>query len=87
VRIGDVNLDANALLSTWKSLYNGISLSTPTSYNWEAKFDGKEYPVKGTYANETVSAKKLNDHSIELTFKSDGKVESTNALSPRMARK
>ncbi len=73
-------LGANALISSWKGRDNGISLSTPTGYNWEAKFDGKEYPVKGTYANETVSAKKLNDQAIELTFKRDGKVESTEKL-------
>jgi hypothetical protein len=37
----------------------GLSMSTPTGTSWEAKLDGKEYPVKGIYANETVSLKKL----------------------------
>jgi hypothetical protein len=74
-RIQNVNEDAAGLIGTWKSTSDGISFSTPTGESWEAKFDGKEYPVKGTYANETVSLKKIGDRSIESTFKRDGKVE------------
>ncbi len=76
-RIQKVNEDAAGVRSTWKGTDNGISFSTATE-NWEAKFDGNEYPVKGTYANETVSVKKLGDRSIEATFKRDGKVESVD---------
>jgi len=42
--------------------------------------DGKEYPVKGTYANETVSLKQLGDRSIEATFKRDGKIVSVDKI-------
>ena len=49
-------------------------MSTPTGVNWEAKLDGKEYPVKGVYGDETVSVKKLGDHGIEVTYKRDGKI-------------
>jgi hypothetical protein len=55
-------------------------VTTPTGESWEAKVDGKDYPVKGTYANETVSLKKLSDRSIEATFKRDGKVESVDKI-------
>jgi hypothetical protein len=50
-------------------------MSDATGYGWEAKLDGKDGPVKGTYANETVSLKKLGDRSIEVTYKRDGKIE------------
>ena len=80
-RIENVNEDAAGLTSTWKSVGDGLSISTPTGFGWEAKLDGKDYPVKGTYANETVSLKSLGDHSIEVTYKRDGKIESVDKIS------
>jgi len=62
--IQNLNEDAAGLTSTWKGSGDGLSMSTGTGTGWEAKFDGKEYPVKGTYANETVSLKKLGDRSV-----------------------
>ena len=55
-------------------------MSTPTGAGWDAKFDGKEYPVKGTFATETVSLKKVNDHTIEATHKRDGKLYSIEKI-------
>ena len=55
-------------------------MSTPTGMTWEAKLDGKEYPVKGIYADETVSLKPLSDHSIEATYKRDGKIYSIEKI-------
>jgi len=79
-RIENVNEDAAGLTSTWKSSGGGLRVSTPTGYGWEAKLDGKENPVKGTYANYTVSLKQLDDHSIEATYKRDGKIESVEKI-------
>jgi hypothetical protein len=79
-RVQNVNEDPAGLTSTWKSEGDQVSMSTPTGESWEAKFDGKDYPVKGTYANETVSLKKLSNSSIEATFKRDGKVESVDKI-------
>jgi hypothetical protein len=76
----NINEDAAALITTWKGVGDGLSVSTPTGFGWEAKLDGKEYPVKGTYVNETVSLKSLGDHSIEVTYKRDGKVESVEKI-------
>ena len=42
------------------------------SYN--AKFDGKEYPVHGDPGNTVVKLKKLNDHTVEETDHRQGKV-------------
>lgn len=79
-RIQNVTEDAAALTSTWKSVGDGLSISTPTGFGWEAKLDGKDYPVKGTYASETVSLKSLGDHSIEVTYKRDGKIETVDKI-------
>jgi hypothetical protein len=79
-RIENVNEDAAELTTTWKSSEGGLSVSTPTGYGWEAKLDGKENPVKGTYANNTVSLKQLDDHSIEATYKRDGKILSVDKI-------
>lgn len=66
--------DAVGITTTWKGSGDGISMSSPTGVNWEAKVDGKEYPVMGVYGNETVSVKKLGDHGIEVTYTRDGKI-------------
>jgi len=79
-RIQNVNEDTAGLTTTWKVSGDEVSMSTPTGESWEAKFDGKENPVKGTYANETVSLKKLGDRSIEVTYKRDGKLYSTDKV-------
>jgi hypothetical protein len=78
--IQNLNEDAAGLTSTWKGSGDGLSMSTGTGTGWEAKFDGKEYPVKGTYANETVSLKKLGDRSVEVTYKRDGKLYSIDKV-------
>ena len=73
-RYQNLSEDAAGVTTTWKGSGDGISMSTPTGVNWEAKLDGKEYPVKGVYGDETVSVKKLGDHGIEVTYKRDGKI-------------
>ena len=78
--IQNLNEDAAGLTSTWKGSGDGLSMSTGTGTTWEAKFDGKESPVKGTYASETVLLKKLGDRSIEVTYKRDGKLYSIEKL-------
>lgn len=73
-RIQNVNEDAAGLTSTWKGGGDSLSMSTAAGMNWDAKLDGKEYPVKGIYANETVSVKPAGDRSVEVTYKRDGKL-------------
>lgn len=79
-RVHNVDEDAAGLTSTWKGSGDGLSWSAPTGESWEAKFDGKEYPVKGTYAKETVSLKKLGDRAIEVTENRDGKIYSVEKV-------
>jgi hypothetical protein len=48
-----------------------------TRWEWTARFDGKDYPVKGDPDRDTVSLKKIDDNTIEVTNKKDGKVTNT----------
>jgi hypothetical protein len=48
----------------------------PTHNEWTGKFDGKDYPVTGDLGTDMRSYKKVNDHTLELTNKKDGKVVS-----------
>ena len=43
---------------------------------WTGKFDGKDYPVTGDPNTDMRSYKKVNDRTLELTNKKDGKVVS-----------
>jgi len=45
-----------------------------THFEWTAKFDGKDYPVKGDPARDAVSVKKVDDYTLEITNKKGGKV-------------
>lgn len=49
-----------------------------TSFEYTAKFDGKDYPVTGSEAFDTISLKRINDHTVAATLKKSGKVVSTS---------
>ena len=46
----------------------------PTHNEWTGKFDGKFYPVTGDATSDTRSYRKINNHTLALTGKKDGKV-------------
>lgn len=46
----------------------------PTHNEWTGKFDGKDYPVTGDTISDARSYKQVNDHTLDLTAKKDGKV-------------
>jgi hypothetical protein len=48
-----------------------------THFEWTAKFDGKDYPVKGDPARDAVSVKKVDDYTLDITNKKGGKVITT----------
>jgi hypothetical protein len=62
----------NGLMVTYKESDSELSMSTPTGVSWTAKFDGKYYPVSGSYKVHSVSLRKINDRTIELTFEANG---------------
>jgi hypothetical protein len=52
----------------------------PTHNEWTGKFDGKDYPVTGDPNTDTRSLKKIDDHSLGLTGKKDGRVVTTGRI-------
>jgi hypothetical protein len=49
----------------------------PTHVAYDAKFDGKDYPVTGLPNADTVSVKRIGADTVEGTMKKDGKVVMT----------
>jgi hypothetical protein len=64
----------SGLTVTFKSTPDGLSMSSPTGESYEAKFDGKDYPVKGDRGGSVVSLKRIDERTIEETTKRDNKV-------------
>jgi hypothetical protein len=52
----------------------------PTHNEWQGKFDGKDHPVTGDPSSDTRSYKKIDDRTLELTVKKDGKVTTTGRI-------
>jgi hypothetical protein len=73
-RIQNVSEDAAGLTATWKVSGDEVTMSTPDGMNWTAKAGGGDAPVKGVYANETVSVKTMGPRKMEVTYKRDGKL-------------
>lgn len=46
----------------------------PTHNEWTGGYDGKDYPVTGDPTSDMRSLKRVNDHTLDLTVKKDGKV-------------
>jgi hypothetical protein len=50
----------------------------PMHVEWSGKFDGKDYPASGDPNADTRSYKKIDDRTLELTVKKNGKVTVTS---------
>jgi ribosomal protein S18 len=48
-----------------------------TSFEYTAKYDGKDYPVSGSENFDTITLRQINDHTVQATLKKSGKVVST----------
>jgi hypothetical protein len=53
---------------------------TPVQTEWAGQFDGKDYPLTGDPSANSRSYKKVNDHTLELTNKKDGKVTTNGRI-------
>ncbi len=67
------DVSENALTFTLKGSADGLSMQSGTGESYDAKFDGKDYPVKGPRPGRTISLNKVDDTTIEETYKEDGK--------------
>ena len=63
----------DALLFTYKTSGDSISMTTATGQSYNAKLDGKQVPYVGDPGTTTVSLKRIGD-AIEETDYRDGKV-------------
>jgi len=48
-----------------------------TSFEYTAKYDGKDYPVTGSDTIDMIALKRINEHTTQATLKKSGKVVST----------
>jgi hypothetical protein len=71
----------NGLLVTFTLSGDELTYSKPTGETWNARLDGKFYPVKGSYNFDSVSLKPLDDHSIEASFKREDKLIEVDKMS------
>ena len=49
----------------------------PVHVEWSGKFDGKDYPVTGDPNGDTRSYRKVDDRTLEVTVKKNGKATVT----------
>jgi hypothetical protein len=70
----------NGLTTTFKTTGDALTMSTPTGETFTAKLDGSDAPVTGAYGFDTVSLKKINDHTIEETDKRNGNVVEVSTM-------
>ena len=61
-----------------KATQDGVSADgKPIHVEWSGKFDGKDYPVTGDPNGDTRAYAKVNDRTLHVTVKKNGKVTAT----------
>jgi len=68
------NISSNGLTVTYQGTENGLKMSDQNGNSYDAKFDGKDYPIQGDPGHTMVSLKRVGNDTIEETDKRDGKV-------------
>ncbi|MGA3033412.1 MAG: hypothetical protein ABSD70_09015 [Terracidiphilus sp.] len=79
VPTGFTDTDAD-LTFTFKSNGDELTMTDPTGDSYTAKFDGGNYPFKGSYQTDAVSLKKIDAHTIEETDKHNGTVTNVSKM-------
>jgi hypothetical protein len=72
----------------YKSMFGNVKVTTdgigadgtPAHSEWSGKFDGKDYPVTGDPNQDTRSYTKVNDRTLALTVKKNGKAIATGRI-------
>ena len=67
-------VSSNGLTITYLGTADGLKMSDPNGNSYDAKFDGKDYPINGDPGHTMVSLKRIGKDTIEETDKRDGKV-------------
>jgi hypothetical protein len=74
------DVSEQAVVVTFKSAADGLFMKSGTGESYDAKFDGKDYPVKGDPEVTSVSLKKIDASTIDETYKRDGKIVLVNRV-------
>jgi len=74
------NMSSNGLTVTYQATADGLKMSDQNGNSYDAKFDGKDYPIKGDPGNTMVSLKRVGNDTIEETDKRGGKVVGVNRM-------
>ncbi|HEV2400728.1 MAG TPA: hypothetical protein VGS27_27585 [Candidatus Sulfotelmatobacter sp.] len=75
-----VHRSSNGSIITYKCTPEGFSGATPLGEKFDAKFDGKFYPVEDDPGKTMVSAKLINPNEVELTHKRQEKIVSVSDM-------
>jgi hypothetical protein len=68
------NMSDTGLTVTYQGTADGLKMSDQTGDSYDAKFDGKDYPINGDAGHTMVSLKRIGNDTIEETDKRDGKI-------------
>jgi hypothetical protein len=76
---------AKSITLTVEADENGLKVNSegiggdgnPTHVQYDAKFDGQDYPITGVPNADTISAKRIDANTIQTTVKKDGQVVMT----------
>jgi hypothetical protein len=64
-----------------KVTVDGIDADGKPAHNeWSGKFDGKDYPLTGDPTSDARAYTRVDDHTLALTNKKDGKVALTGRI-------
>jgi hypothetical protein len=75
-----VNRSKSGSVITYRCTVDGFTAKTPLGEGFDAKFDGKYYPVEDDPAHTMVMLKQLDSNTVEQTSKRDGKIVSVLRL-------
>jgi hypothetical protein len=73
-------MSTNALTLSFQVTASNFIMTAATGETYEAKFDGKDYPVKGDRGGSVVSLTKISENSIDEIVKRDGKMVAVNHM-------
>jgi hypothetical protein len=69
-----INRSKNGSIISYKCTTEGFSAETPLGEKYDAKFDGKEYPVEDDPGRTMVTVKRVGTSEVQITSKRSGKV-------------
>ena len=75
-----IHRSSNGSLIKYKCTKESFSGETPLGEKFNAKFDGKFYPVEDDLGQTLVSAKLINANEVELTHKRKDKIVSHSRM-------